>query len=866
MQSRFEFLKDRFPKLAEYGLKAEEAIDDLDYNICLLNLGRIAEHITEFLCQNNHVDENQTVSSATEELERLEIIDAKIKRKINTLTELKTEAEENDYDSSTACTLLMKTALELCEWFMLRHGEGKFEFLAGLFLPGRFIPPLANLAEIGREAEENLFANTRYCLICLGDMGEAIVDYLISVNNIETHERDQMFRIDALFNNYVIDDDIKDRLHNLRMARNKAVHERYDNAYTSEEEAVKLLNEVLKLCQWLFQTVLKPGYIVKGRISEISEDSISVLIGSMNARVPLDEIPSGDSYEKGRKYIFKFVDKEQNENGDGEILILSLRQADEDYNVNIAQKYSKYKIGQDVHVFIKRISNSSGALVELKDGLLAQIPPSEIGRRLYDYDESNTKQIKYEITARVKWFNLTKYPPMLLSVKDIEDEKRAKAAGLKPDKWERQTSSAPVQTPKSNKARDLNFRTLCRTANFEKILDLLNAGANPNATNSNNTTALMMAAQTNRDPKAIGILIDSGAELEARNHNGNTALHFAAMENIPEVVKVLLDKGADIEALNHEKKMPFQYALNNKNLNSSEIMKRLTPDSEADKVSVKSFSGKKQSQKNQPKAKTSGNRNEDGLNSQLLTIAKNGTPEEIALLIGQGADVDTVTQNKTTPLMIAAQYNKPEAVRTLIEHGADLNVQNKTGNTALHFATANNTSDMVMVIINAGASLNIKNKKGKTPLDCARENGSLKDSPALKKLNSSYLQREFLKICRSGTESEIAEAIASGVNVNSKNKALSSALMFASRDNTAGAVALLIEAGAYINAQDIYGNTALIYAASNNDEAVVELLIEAGADVELTNTSGFSAFDYGKKNPKLENTETLKRLGVRSEE
>ena len=72
----------------------------------------------------------------------------------------------------------------------------------------------------------------------------------------------------------------------------------------------------------------------------------------------------------------------------------------------------------------------------------------------------------------------------------------------------------------------------------------------------------------------------------------------------------------------------------------------------------------------------------------------------------------------------------------------------------------------------------------------------------------------------------------------------------------------LIEAGAYIDTQDIYGNTALIYAASSNTEDVVELLIGAGADIELANTSGFSAFDYGKKNEKLENTETLKKLGM----
>ena len=123
-------------------------------------------------------------------------------------------------------------------------------------------------------------------------------------------------------------------------------------------------------------------------------------------------------------------------------------------------------------------------------------------------------------------------------------------------------------------------------------------------------------------------------------------------------------------------------------------------------------------------------------------------------------------------------------------------------------------------------------------------------------------QKEFLRICRSGSEHEIQEAINAGVNVNVKNKSLSTALMFAAKDNTAQAVEILIQAGAYLDAIDIFGNTALIYASSFNTDDVVEVLIDSGADVEMQNISGYRALDYARQNYKLEDTEAIKKLKI----
>lgn len=853
MQGKFDFLEELSPKLALYGRKAEEALNS-DNNVCLFYLARIAETIIKKLSHTNHIEgqENLTASETLEELTRLGAVDENAARKIITLLEVKNDVLMN-------CERLITVAQELCEWFILKHCESKFSFMADLFLPDRFIPPLANLAEIGREAEENLSTNARYCLICLGDMGEAIVDYLMNINNIETHERDQMYRIDILFKNYVITDEIKDALHELRIARNKAVHERYDNTYTSEEECKRLLDEVLKLCEWLFKLVLKPGYIVKGRISEINENSVSVLLGEIPALADNDRTIE-NSYAAGKKYIFKIVEKK----GDN----ITLRFDDENYIDDVIRRYSKYKIGQTVRVLIKRISNSSGALVELKDGLLACIPPSEIGRRLYDYDDANKKQIKYEVLARVKWFSRTQFPPMLLSVKDIENEKEHSRLP-EPSTWE--------QPKQKQSISDLDFITLVKNASLEKVLEALDRGANPNAKNKNKTTALMYASQFNQDKRVIEALLDAKAELEARNHNGNTALHFAAMQNTPAVIKLLIEKGADIEALNHDKKTPLDYARSNKSLNDTEIIDLLTPDSEKtdDKKPVK---------------KVSDVSPVDNINKRLLDVCKSGTAQEILTIIENGANVNTLSSKNTTPLMTAAQYNKIDAVQVLLEHGADVNSANKEGNTALYFAAGYNTPEVVTALINAGVEdINAKNKmgntplhfaagynsaqvvetlikagadtemtneKGKTPLDLAKKKPNLQGTEALKLLFS----RDFLKICASGTEKEILEAINAGVNVNSKNNALSTALMFAAKDNTAEAVNILINSGAHVNMQDVHGNTALIYAAYYNNEDVVETLLDAGADISVANTSGNLAYDYGKKNYRLADTETLKKL------
>ena len=364
MQSKFGFLDDMFPKLAALGRKAESTLAH-DNNICLLSLGRIAESIAELLCRHNRLEHSDSAKDTARKLLELGFIDEGIFTKIEALTDTSIIAAENDYSSEMAAQRLLTTAQELCEWFISSQAQGRFSFLADLFPQSDSVPPLAALADFGQEAEDNLHTNTRYCLICLGDMGEFIVDSLMNMRDIFMHEKDQIHRINMLASKGVIDSSQRDTLHQLRIARNKAVHQRY----ASEDDGKRLLDISLPLCEWVFRTFMSESDIVRGSISAIDESGLSVNIGRITGHVSREELPLDDDadirecYKPGERKIVRVIDAKS------EVLGLSILEVHNDPWNAVMRHYDRYTVGQDVTAIVKRITAAFGAFVELKGGL-----------------------------------------------------------------------------------------------------------------------------------------------------------------------------------------------------------------------------------------------------------------------------------------------------------------------------------------------------------------------------------------------------------------------------------------------------------------------------------------------------------------
>jgi cytohesin len=226
------------------------------------------------------------------------------------------------------------------------------------------------------------------------------------------------------------------------------------------------------------------------------------------------------------------------------------------------------------------------------------------------------------------------------------------------------------------------------------------------------------------------------------------------------------------------------------------------------------------------------------------------TKEVAELLIAEGADVNALALDGSTPLHYAAWNGYKEVAEILIDNGADLNVINneiagtpfitaldwaiqqgktetadllrkhggmtaqelRSGMTPLHAAASKGLKEVVELLIANGADVNAKitsggSNKNKTPLDFAIQ---------YKKPETADLLRKH----------------------GGKTREELNALIDAAKNGDIEAVKKHLAAGADVNAKDVDGTTPLHNAAVYGHNEVAELLIANGAEVNAIIVSG----------------------------
>lgn len=107
------------------------------------------------------------------------------------------------------------------------------------------------LSAFGRQAEAYCLNDSNSCLIKLGMIGETIVNLMFTYDRLPfPKDNTSISRIDTLYREGLLTNDLTDILHLMRKKRNKAVHENYE----SESDAKILLQMAHSLCQWFMQT------------------------------------------------------------------------------------------------------------------------------------------------------------------------------------------------------------------------------------------------------------------------------------------------------------------------------------------------------------------------------------------------------------------------------------------------------------------------------------------------------------------------------------------------------------------------------------------------------------------------------------
>ena len=241
-----------------------------------------------------------------------------------------------------------------------------------------------------------------------------------------------------------------------------------------------------------------------------------------------------------------------------------------------------------------------------------------------------------------------------------------------------------------------------RAGHLEMTRRLLDAGANPDETLLDGTSAVVLATK-NGHYELGAVLLDAGANPNA-DDNGWTALHEIkwtrrpnlGFNNPPPIVtgtmsdlafaRELVEHGADLNA-------------------------RMT--------------------------KEPNNRYRNVLNrigsTPFLLAAKGADVEMMRLLVDLGADPLIPNEDGTTPLMVAAgvgiwavgespgtNAEALEAVRYALELGGDVTTVDDNGDTALHGAIIRGSEPLVRFLLDQGADIEATNEKGWTPFRIAK--------------------------------------------------------------------------------------------------------------------------------------------------
>jgi len=217
-----------------------------------------------------------------------------------------------------------------------------------------------------------------------------------------------------------------------------------------------------------------------------------------------------------------------------------------------------------------------------------------------------------------------------------------------------------------------------------------------NAKNKRGETAMAQAITSKNQP-AVKVLVDHGCNINEFDNRRYTQLHHAAQWGNDTVCMLLLEAGADVDA-GHDQYActPLQVACEHGNYTVVNILL------------------------------------EFGANSKVLTKAHQtllhlaaGTKDSAVLdeLLDRGLQIDAMSNNNETPLMIAARKGSLDCLQMLLQRGADMNIQSPpTGETALHIAVYFGYDESACLLIKEGADVTVLDRRGNDPLHWAVNN------------------------------------------------------------------------------------------------------------------------------------------------
>jgi hypothetical protein len=112
-------------------------------------------------------------------------------------------------------------------------------------------------------------------------------------------------------------------------------------------------------------------------------------------------------------------------------------------------------------------------------------------------------------------------------------------------------------------------------------------------------------------------------------------------------------------------------------------------------------------------------RKHGGKHGTIHSAVGGGDVEAVKEFLAAGADVNVKDKRGFTPLHWASISGHKEAVELLIDNGADVNAMKGGGGTPLSYAASWGHKEIAELLIANGADVNVKDAFSETPLDVA---------------------------------------------------------------------------------------------------------------------------------------------------
>jgi ankyrin repeat protein len=208
--------------------------------------------------------------------------------------------------------------------------------------------------------------------------------------------------------------------------------------------------------------------------------------------------------------------------------------------------------------------------------------------------------------------------------------------------------SSPVQEKEEGTNMEQQLISAAAEGDTKAVLELLEGGADIDATNNQGVTAVMAATQKN-NVDTVKALIEKGADINIRNNNKDNVLLYAGAEGLLEIVKLAVQAGADTTITNR-------------------------------------FGG-----------------------TALIPASDRGHVDIVEeLLTNSDTDVNHMNNLHWTALLEAVilgdgRENYQEIVQLLVDHGADVNISDRDGVTPLEHAERRGFKEIERILKAAGA-------------------------------------------------------------------------------------------------------------------------------------------------------------------